>query len=437
MKISPSNPASALVGRPQLAKPPMPPSRKFGAPAGPGCGSGFDLPAPGCCLLVHRHLHHDAVWQDAGIGASASSPHARRRCRGRPRTGRDGCGPASITDRLRRGHCSPPAKRSARLRRRLGGGAAGGRRRKIRRCRGRGGEAEVSAHRRDSAASGCCASLAPDIGDRQSGKIRDAARGRHRPAPRSPPAAASRWRRPAGRRASPAAPRCRGCGAGAAPVRSRSSGVSRHLASGLRRQVPMPVQGASTSTRSIAPLVPLHPGIALARQRAGARHCGRRRAAAAWPTRLEPAGQHVAGDDVALVLHGGGSARVLPPAPAQKSQTRMPGPRVGEQRNELRALVLHLDQARPEDGRAPPAPAGRRRAVPRATTASPRPRCRFAASAALASSRVAFRLLARRSSGASPSSADISGQRGAESAAAAAGRAIRDIRSAPSPAARR
>ena len=68
--------------------------------------------------------------------------------------------------------------------------------------------------------------------------------------PRSRGRAASRWHRRGGRRASPWRRRRRGSRPAAAGSAASSAGVSRHLPSGLRRQAPVPEQGASASTRS-------------------------------------------------------------------------------------------------------------------------------------------------------------------------------------------
>ena len=74
-----------------------------------------------------------------------------------------------------------------------------------------------------------------------------------RSAARSRPAAPSRWRRSGRRPASPASRRRRGWPPASGTSSARSSGRSVQRPSGLRRQVPVPVQGASTSTRSKAP----------------------------------------------------------------------------------------------------------------------------------------------------------------------------------------
>ena len=70
---------------------------------------------------------------------------------------------------------------------------------------------------------------------------------------RSPDPAKSTWRRQAARQASPIWRREREWSAAAWPERITVSGVSRHAASGCRRHVPEPVQGASTKTRSACP----------------------------------------------------------------------------------------------------------------------------------------------------------------------------------------
>ena len=98
------------------------------------------------------------------------------------------------------------------------------------------------------------------------------------------------------------------------------------MASGLRRQLPMPRHGASTNTRSKLPCgVVLDPGVALARQRAALDIAD---AGAAQPLAgafQPPARMTSQATSLPRFFISAASARVLPPAPAQKSTTRMPG----------------------------------------------------------------------------------------------------------------
>ncbi len=70
---------------------------------------------------------------------------------------------------------------------------------------------------------------------------------------RSPRAARCTSRRRGARPASRASRRTRGCEPASRPARATRRLGCRHLRSGLRRSVPKPVHGASTSTRSILP----------------------------------------------------------------------------------------------------------------------------------------------------------------------------------------
>src|SRR5262249_42013253 len=105
---------------------------------------------------------------------------------------------------------------------------------------------------------------------------------------------------------------------------STSPGLRRHLASGLRRQVPLPLQGASTSTRSKPPAWRFIQGSrSLARPRRSTL-CAPARLSrvAARSTRPFSTSQATS---LPLLAMAAASARVLPPAPAQKSTTRCPG----------------------------------------------------------------------------------------------------------------
>ena len=170
----------------------------------------------------------------------------------------------------------------------------------------------------------------PDLGHGQCREIPRSGRETSRPAPRSRAAAASRWHRPAARPASPAARRSSRMRRCRSTSSSMSVGFSRHLASGLRRQVPLPLQGASTSTRSKLPAW---------RFTQGSRSLDRpRRSTLCTPARLSrvearstrPFSTSLA-TSLPLFFMAAASARVLPPAPAQKSTTRWPGLGIGQQ----------------------------------------------------------------------------------------------------------
>ena len=140
-------------------------------------------------------------------------------------------------------------------------------------------------------------------------------------APRSRQAAPSMSHRRCGRRLHKVAARSRTADCSAMRL-SRLLGRTRHFASGLRRQVPVPVQGASTSTTSAWPHVGSgSSSLPLGR---GPGRCGRRRASGgrrsarggACRCRSQRSGP---------VVHLGRQASDLPPAPAQRSTTCMPG----------------------------------------------------------------------------------------------------------------
>ena len=129
------------------------------------------------------------------------------------------------------------------------------------------------------------------------------------------------------------------------PAGRSAPGVSRQRASGLRRHVPVPEQGASISTH-VGAAVPVGQRLALAARvrAAGSRRSSRRRARRA-------AAAATAGRDrcrwrgcVPWFAIAAASASVLPPAPAHRSITVMPGCGLGGERHHLAARVLHLDQ---------------------------------------------------------------------------------------------
>ena len=139
--------------------------------------------------------------------------------------------------------------------------------------------------------------------------------------------------------------RCRGSRPGAPSARPDPRASSRHLASGLRRQVPVPVQGASTKTRSKLCGMALHPFVA----RAG-------RAAWRW-TMLAPARRSRCGRALQPLRRrrrrrrDGRDCPSPPPAPGSCRRRR--------RRNRRRAC-----------------PAAHRPAAPRAASPRPAPRSR-------------------------------------------------------------
>ena len=131
---------------------------------------------------------------------------------------------------------------------------------------------------------------------------------------------------------------------------------------------------------------------------------------AAQPARraLEPAGRHLAGDELAAIGHSGGQRQGLAAGAGAEIDDPHPGPRIGEQRGDLRAFVLHFDEALLEGGEAAerhplaqPQAESATRGVGSAATPS-------AASARRAASRSAFSRLTRKSVGAGALSAAIS-----------------------------
>src|SRR6266702_993791 len=114
---------------------------------------------------------------------------------------------------------------------------------------------------------------------------------------------------------------------------ARSCAVARHLPSGLRRQLPMPRQGAALDI--------VDPGAA--QPAAGA---------------FEPPFGDIAGDELAAVLHLGGERQCLAAGAGAEIDDPHPGPRIGDEGGDLRALVLDLDEPVLEGGGP-----GERRAV--------------------------------------------------------------------------
>ena len=195
--------------------------------------------------------------------------------------------------------------------------------------------------------------------------------------------------------------------------------MRRHLASGLRRHVPVPVQGASTSTRSKLLGMAPHPFVARALERPALDDAG---AGAAQPLgrALEPMRGDVAGDEMPAIAHGRGERQGLAAGAGAEIDDAHARPRIDQQRRELRALVLHLDLAafervedRERDALEDAQPSGEN-GVRAASTPS-------RASAARAASRSLFSRLTRRSSGAVSAAAAISRPTSRPSAAAKCG----------------
>ena len=184
---------------------------------------------------------------------------------------------------------------------------------------------------------------------------------------------------------------------------ARSASVRRRRASGLRRQVPVPVQGASTSTRSKVParrLTHLSPGSS--RWRSTLCTPARRRRRTAPSSRAADTSQATSWPRFCMVI---ASASVLPPAPAQQVGDAHARPGIDQGGDELAAFVLDLDQAGAEGRPGGDLAAALDAQAPRRSSGvgvASRP---SAASAARASSRVAFSRLTRRSSGAGSSRA--------------------------------
>ena len=117
----------------------------------------------------------------------------------------------------------------------------------------------------------------------------------------------------------------------------------RHLASGLRRQVPVPVHGASISTRSARPARSASSFAYAVRRadldvaRAGARE--------ALVDRHQPALVDVGRVDLAAILHRRGQRQRLAAGAGAKIDDLLAGLGAGEERGELRALVLDFDAA--------------------------------------------------------------------------------------------
>ena len=122
----------------------------------------------------------------------------------------------------------------------------------------------------------------------------------------------------------------------------------RHLASGLRRQAPVPVQGASISTRSQRPGEIVE--FAADRFRRAHLHVARARALEPVVDRRQPPLVVVGGEDLSLVLHHGGKRQRLAAGAGAEIDHLLAGLGAGKQRGQLRTFVLHFDHAL-EEGR--------------------------------------------------------------------------------------
>ena len=166
--------------------------------------------------------------------------------------------------------------------------------------------------------------LAEDLLERHGRRSRGVRPGSVPPPVRSRRTARCRWRR-SGARPPPPAGRSRPAAtAAAAGSRSRSFAVSRQRASGLRRKVPRPEQGASTSTRSQPPARASGgsglPGwISRATTFDSPARRARRRSSSSLRPDVSSASSRPPPPSCAA------SASVLPPAPAQASATRPRG----------------------------------------------------------------------------------------------------------------
>ena len=195
-------------------------------------------------------------------------------------------------------------------------------------------------------------------------------------------AAGCRWRRPGGRRASPGAPRSAGSRACLTRSSATDCGDWRHFRSGLRRSVPE--ARARRVDQHAVDLAgqPLDAVVALV---GDLRRMHVRQPAAREPRleRVEPVGRGVEGVEPAGVAHRRAERQRLAAGAGAEVDHHLAALGVEQQRQQLAALVLHLDVAAREDIEL----VQRRLAVdaqaPAANTASARPRCRPAASSRL------------------------------------------------------
>ena len=119
----------------------------------------------------------------------------------------------------------------------------------------------------------------------------------------------------------------------------------RHLASGLRRQVPVPVQGASISTRSIAAVQVGEQIGCLCRLRGADLDVARAGALEPRVDRREAALVEIGRVDLAALLHHGRERQRLAAGAGAEIDHLLAGLGAAQQRGELRAFVLHFDHA--------------------------------------------------------------------------------------------
>ena len=149
----------------------------------------------------------------------------------------------------------------------------------------------------------------------------------------------------------------------------------RHFRSGLRRSVPRPEHGASTSTRSILPasrLMRSSRSCAICRRM----HVGQPAARQPRLQRVEPVRRGVERIEPPGVAHRRAERQRLAAGAGAEVDHHLAALGVEQQRQQLDALVLHLDLAAREGVELVAAPACPPGAGPRANTASARPRCR-------------------------------------------------------------
>jgi len=103
----------------------------------------------------------------------------------------------------------------------------------------------------------------------------------------------------------------------------------------------VPRQGTSTKTRSKLPAWRLT-HLSRSPFSAGAAQAAR--------GAVEAILGDLAGDELAAIGHSGGERQGLAARPGAEIDDAHAGPRIGQQRGNLRALVLHLDKALPERG---------------------------------------------------------------------------------------
>ena len=116
------------------------------------------------------------------------------------------------------------------------------------------------------------------------------------------------------------------------------------MASGLRRQVPTPVQGASISTRSQAP-ARFCDGIERGAARRANLNVSHARALQTRKDRRQAAAVGIGGVDLAAVVHVAGHRQALAAASRAEVEDLFSRTSAGEARRELRAFVLDFHQS--------------------------------------------------------------------------------------------